>query len=306
MRAVPPNTLKNIKPPDCTGYPYFDQWGTHPLNNSAVFNPVNAWRMAEVALLAYCNPTDAANILTRMVGFTGTFHGGSEAEYFVVRGGQDLIVAFRGTEADNLWGGVSDWMTDFDTSLDVDTKVPGIRVHSGFIKLLDEVWDALSNELAATAADPSIRIWFTGHSLGAALATLAAVRAEKRQIRVHAVYTYGSPRIGDGTFQKAVNDTGLQQKLFRIRNNADLVTRLPPFPKFQHVGIPSFIDNSGHFHQGFEPPAEQTLVAIAAAIAEVARLVPSLLLGNQNLIIDGALADHSATAYATHLLNQVI
>jgi predicted lipase len=53
-----------------------------------------------------------------------------------------------------------------------------------------------------------IQLFITGHSLGAALATLCAARLQYDELPqraqippVHAVYTYGSPRAGDMAFK---------------------------------------------------------------------------------------------------------
>jgi hypothetical protein len=61
-------------------------------------------------------------------------------------------------------------------------------------------------------------LFYTGHSLGAALATLAAGRFPPR-----ALYTFGSPRVGDGEFATTLEGV----PTFRLVNNRDLVTGVP-------------------------------------------------------------------------------
>jgi triacylglycerol lipase len=96
-------------------------------------------------------------------------------------------------------------------------------------------------------------LYITGHSLGGALATLAYVRAETDGcdrvdevvdpafcvvhhadaegwwIPVHAVYTFGAPRIGDPTFGIVAGAPlrGNDRVVYRFVNRGDLVTEVP-------------------------------------------------------------------------------
>src|SRR5262249_24026820 len=70
---------------------------------------------------------------------------------------------------------------------------------------------------------PSSEICFTGHSLGAALATLALSRFNGGQA---SLYTVGSPRVGNARFcERVLQKSGNQ--VFRFVNNNDLVTHVP-------------------------------------------------------------------------------
>ena len=64
------------------------------------------------------------------------------------------------------------------------------------------------------------QLLITGHSLNAALATLYADRIADTS---SACYTFGSPRVGDKKLIDNMNFT-----CYRIRNNNDIVTRVPP------------------------------------------------------------------------------
>ena len=67
----------------------------------------------------------------------------------------------------------------------------------------------------------------TGHSLGAALATLFSARINDEN---SACYTFGSPRTGTPKVVKQMNF-----KAYRFRNNNDVVTKVPPeFLGFTH------------------------------------------------------------------------
>ena len=140
------------------------------------------------------------------------------------------VLVFRGTE------GFDDGVTDARVLMHAWSG--GGKVHSGVQAALDLVWEQVAAELLRLTGP----IFFTGHSLGAALATLAAARAfqDSRLPRPAALYTFGSPRVGDAEF--ATNLAGLHH--YRIVNDRDIVTHVPPpmsaplFPKYQHSGQP--------------------------------------------------------------------
>ena len=72
------------------------------------------------------------------------------------------------------------------------------------------------------------QIFITGHSLGAGLATLAALHihklAERKKIKPSIkLYTFASPRVGDENFAKHFNDI----QSYRVINSEDLIQSIP-------------------------------------------------------------------------------
>ena len=69
------------------------------------------------------------------------------------------------------------------------------RVHRGFNTEVDDLWPRLETALH----DNQRTLWFTGYSLRAAMATICAGRCFLSEIESlpYAVFTYGSPRVGD-------------------------------------------------------------------------------------------------------------
>lgn len=196
---------------------------------------------AEMARLAYCKQESSfafdrgkiQNVL-RDVGFAdckffeSTRHPTGKGIHCFITTSDDkqmVVVAFRGTDKDDL----NDWGFDLN-AIPKQWKNRG-HVHSGFADGLDEVLDQLEPELTPVKT----RKLFTGHSLGAALATLLA----SMQAPV-SLYTFGSPQVGDADFVA---------NLQRVENHRfvdckDLVTRLPKVFGYVHVGKPYYIDRA--------------------------------------------------------------
>lgn len=197
---------------------------------------------AEMARLAYCreNPSDPAldqgriqTILSRL-GFTNfkffesmAHHHSTGTHCFLAMDAQNkfAVLSFRGTDADDP--------TDIADDLDA-IRTPWEKtgnVHEGFAKALNEVRPRLDQELDIIGDD--YRVLYTGHSLGAALATLQASLRPP-----HGLYTFGSPRVGNSTFVSTVKTVGGDSCLRRYVDCCDIVTRVPPEKPldFVHVG----------------------------------------------------------------------
>ena len=77
-------------------------------------------------------------------------------------------------------------------------------------------------------------MFFTGHSLGAALATLAFRAYRDPMGRMRALYTFGSPRVGDAL----IFLLDLPPNDYRIVKDEDVMTHVPAPPLYGHVGSP--------------------------------------------------------------------
>jgi len=88
------------------------------------------------------------------------------------------------------------------------------------------------------------KLWFCGHSLGAAMATIMASRcyyAASIQDPVE-LYTYGSPRVG---WPKYVKNLGVVHH--RWRNNNDIVTTVPlAVMGYRHDGTEHYLNAYGN------------------------------------------------------------
>ena len=211
-------------------YVHFEHADAVPFDAQAIaFSAANAWYLADAALLAYWQPADAAPRFARG-GFTAIeFFDNplTSTECYVATTDLAAVVTFRGTQIN----AVQDAVADAD-ALRVAWDGEG-RVHRGFLAALDAVWQPLERHLRSLGPRT---IWMTGHSLGAALATLAARRWIGGGGAVAGVYTVGSPRVGDRDFAAGF-DRAFPGRCFRYANGVDSVTDLP-FARwgYTHVG----------------------------------------------------------------------
>jgi hypothetical protein len=157
-------------------------------------------------------------------------------------------------------------------------------------------------------------VWFTGHSLGAALATLAAHRCATTA----GIYTFGSPRVADQGFASNFNNR-FAGKSFRIVNGTDVVTTIPldvPDPvgiirmftkhNYRHVAAGMQIDDSGRI-----TPSES-----GASLAELAARMGSQVVANLAALRAGQLGqlqelppyllDHTPRRYAVQVWNDLL
>lgn len=141
------------------------------------------------------------------------------------------VLAFRGTEPTQL----TDIDTDLEFSLTDWTEKAG-RVHKGFASAARSIFVPVNEWLEQTRAARR-RLFVTGHSLGAAIATLyASVIAPDKLV------TIGSPRVGDADFVATL--TGID--MTRLVDCCDVVTELPPeVGGYVHAGDAAYLTRDG-------------------------------------------------------------
>lgn len=158
----------------------------------------------------------------------------------LVFAGQDsIVVSFRGTER----GSVEDWVANADCDL-IDGPLNG-QVHRGFYEALSNVWRLVDRQVGSFRDAKTRYLWVTGHSLGAALATLAVARWRERGDAVAGLYTFGQPRVGNESFSLNF-DFDFKPATFRVVNRYDIVTRVPPrYLGYRHVGTFKYFNDAG-------------------------------------------------------------
>jgi hypothetical protein len=141
-----------------------------------------------------------------------------------------IIVSFRGSED------LTNWLTNIDAIRVTYDKCDGCSVHSGFLaaeqSVYSQVLDAVSN---LNAKYPNYKIAVTGHSLGAALATLTALDLQEIFGNRVVLYNYGCPRM----FNQAAADwasSGVLNIAARRTHYKDIVPHSPPyFSGYRHT-----------------------------------------------------------------------
>jgi pimeloyl-ACP methyl ester carboxylesterase len=226
-----------FRPETDTGYRHFDGREHAPFNAAATaLTRANAWWLAESALLSYWNAADAIGRFNG-AGLTAEFVEQGDTQAYVAWDQRAVLIVFRGTQPGSL-GDIVD-----------DAVVPLVpwthgSVHLGFKNALDRVWPRLVEKLTPLAS--SRTVWIAGHSLGAALATLAADRFPSTA----GVCTLGSPLVGDRLFAAGF-DARFGARALRYVNDGDIVTHVPtPFPlPYAHVGALRQIMTDGRITQ---------------------------------------------------------
>ena len=244
--ATAPQSLAAYNPIDINTDQLAPLKGFQPLRFAE--SSVHAFWMAQFASLAYSTLRElsTSDLLARhRLKVSGFDVEGTQV--FLFQGEQQLIVAFRGTEQVP-----EDWITDANAAQQQQPwKVadPSVSVHRGFCSALDRVWPALRAELMKSDSP----VWFTGHSLGGALAVLAAYRLSHCEgpdgPTIGGVYTFGQPRVGNAALSKSCS-LELSQRIFRYVNSSDIVPLIPPSKpiEYEHFGNVRYFDASGHLH----------------------------------------------------------
>jgi triacylglycerol lipase len=199
--------------------------------------PEQAALFARLSGIAYKDLAEAEPLFAEL-GFEAHFIDVEGSQAYLLQNDEDLVFVCRGTQP-------TEWS---DIAADLDARpVPsstGIgKVHHGFKTSVDRVWPTLKE--IAQHYGKTRTIWCTGHSLGAAMATITAYKLQRDpdMPNPQALYTYGSPRVGDKTYIKAIESTGVLH--FRFVNNTDIVPRVPVWP-YRHFGGMYYMNHWGN------------------------------------------------------------
>ena len=172
---------------------------------------------AKLASIAYSNVKEATSQAKRL-GFTTTeFYDRDGAQAYRFMNKTDIVIACRGTEPTQL----NDIKADLRAVPVMAETVS--RVHKGFKAEVDDLWPMVQEDILRKA-NLDKTLWFCGHSLGAAMATIMASRC-KYNIDLNdpvELYTFGSPRVGWRGYCNSLDVTH-----HRWVNNNDIVTRVP-------------------------------------------------------------------------------
>ena len=144
---------------------------------------------------------------------TETFNEGGTQAFLAKRETDKVaVLAFRGTEADS-W---NDIQTDLKFRFYKGEH--GLKIHWGFRDAYGKVGETV--KAAVDKKTQGYSLYITGHSLGGALAIIAAKELGRDSLA--ACYTFGSPRVGNEELGEEI-----RAPIYRIVNAADGVPRVP-------------------------------------------------------------------------------
>jgi len=216
--------------------------------------------MGLAAKLAYEDPKVIRHICHQWNMGTSDelFFSFNQTQAYIMADDKHIVLSFRGTELINP----KDWAVDFQLKFsamqiramdgaDVAEGAPSKALaHHGFLDalgLLDSPihnvgpYDKLCGVLNDLKAENKKKIWITGHSLGAALASIfvAQLVLDNNELldSLGGLYTFGQPRCGDEEYCKLFTELVERGLVYRVVNKKDLVTRLPmEVLKYDHHG----------------------------------------------------------------------
>lgn len=179
-------------------------------------------------------PSVAAN--SSWIGYVAVCHDKHEISRL---GRRDVVIAFRGTATCLEWlENLRATLTELPSSSSSSCS-PMAMVESGFLSLYTSETESCPSlrqmvreeisRLLQSYGDQALSLTITGHSLGAALATLAAydIKEYFKRAPMVTVMSFGGPRVGNRSFRKRLEQQGT--KVLRIVNSDDVITKVPGF-----------------------------------------------------------------------------
>lgn len=194
---------------------------------------------ARLAKLAYKKQDHITETEIKLLGYDQVAFIESDetdTEVFLAWNTTDLTIVFRGTEPREP--------QDVSTDLKVrPTRSPIGRVHRGFWG----AWESVCKRVGAAMPRGSHHLHFVGHSLGGALALVAARDYKSLGLRVDSVVVFGAPRVFYGEAAE-VYDGLLMSRTRRYVNSNDPVPLLPPlWMGYRHAGTLHYYDRNGEY-----------------------------------------------------------
>ena len=151
-----------------------------------------------------------------------------------------LCMVFRGTNE------LADWLDNINAFA---TKELFGEFHRGFWNSVEDVWEVINNRFRHLQGQRRRPLFITGHSLGGAMATIAAAKLVHEDKPFTSVYTFGQPRALTRETALIFN-SACQARFFRFHNNNDIVTRVPSrLMGYSHIGSYLYITEEKEIHR---------------------------------------------------------
>lgn len=271
---------------------------------SAQYSGKNAAALAKLSDAAYLEPAEFKKVAASL-GFDDArfFTKGSSQAYVAVKG-DAVVVAFRGTE-----GKLGDFIDDAKVRREAfNSGEKDTKVHRGFQDATRDVWagpEGIAAHLTKLrAANPKRSVLLTGHSLGGAMATIAAAELARAGTPATASYVYGSPIVGNKEFATWFDKT--ITAFYPHQKQNDFVTRVPSLMNW----VPEFSDwvEVGHKNQRYlggdgsvMVGASRTDKFVDRAFGRIESGIPKVV-ASWDKVIDGASFEAKAALFAAKKL----
>jgi len=195
-----------------------------------VKSPAAFWQLARTlaaySARAYTEPsvTDSATRASALIVAAPRENTTDVSAAFSREAAIDIVVAFKGSSTPrDFLADASCWLSDLNWNRTNWPQGHGIKVHHGFLFDASSILPPVIEQVAAAIGAPASRtgpapgtgaprIFLTGHSLGGALAELAALEFTLQNIPIAGVITFGGPRVGNGAFAAAYDAAQIAQE----------------------------------------------------------------------------------------------
>lgn len=139
-----------------------------------------------------------------------------------------IYVVYRGSTS------IIDWLNNLDAILTTYSSCSKCEVHKGFYGAEQAViGSVISNVQKLIKQFPSYEVVVSGHSLGAALATLTALDLLSAGILNVRLFHFGSPRVGNTAFANYASSKLIDHN--RNTHYKDIVPHCPMHERFTHI-----------------------------------------------------------------------
>ena len=155
--------------------------------------------------------------------FISAIQSTSAARAYIVESDTCIVIAFRGSKVEGDGQATfQNILTDINIQLIRDGKFNG-KVHRGFSEDYMQIGQEIIERLENLNLEK--RIFVTGFSLGAALATLCAYDLKKQLNIDPNVYLFAAPAVGDHDFTREFER--IIQTVFRFAHRKDVISQIP-------------------------------------------------------------------------------
>lgn len=152
---------------------------------------------------------------------------------------KSIFVVFRGSTS------IKDWANNLDAILTNYSYCSKCEVHKGFYKAQQSVISQVISGVSSLQAKfPDYKVVVSGHSLGAAMATLTSLDLVQKGVvpaNKLKLFDFGSPRVGNSEFAKWAS-SALPDR-HRVTHYKDMVVHVPMHERFMHLSGEWYEDN---------------------------------------------------------------